>query len=556
MRRIAYLPALILILASSLAAQKESSPAGTKETDSAAKSREMWQRRAREQTALMLEEKERLDAAGQALALARLTSIWWKADPERARKWEEEVFKLAGKAPMNESDDARLRRTLKLQFATTALMVIDRAAGERMIDVLLKQADEASPEMAMSERANLAGWVGVSSGDMAHKDPKFAYDLGIRAMDLGDPNVVQSLYSNLQLRSPELAAKFLEEAFRRARQSLDSGLIFNLLQLSFPSYGGTDPEARPSAEYGKAALQLLVIAVTRVPQNDAEKKSICNAAAMAPEFLKRLPPESAARVQQVVSECVTSEGKIYKDEVANAEVRAAASDEHADGNQQPGDLASHARAKMDTAIRKGQEENDPVRALEIIDGMSDDERKAVPMWASNRMMFATAAALAWQRKGDRAAVDRLVAGSPVDQAAGILLALSSSLKKDEQRPEALLYLTQARKLLEKASLKDAWPWLTMVQEYARLAPAESVQVLREAVTGINRLKPCDPKSKEPCPSATTILRPIGLPEKLLQEDFDMADAAIRELDSPEWRVMFRLGMVASSLRMAEAKTKP
>jgi hypothetical protein len=219
------------------------------------------------------------------------------------------------------------------------------------------------------------------------------------------------------------------------------------------------------------------------------------------------------------------------------------------------DATARGLLKVRAAMKLQQD--DPIRAIDILDGLTADERKKIVL--STRSTYAQRALDAAYKAHDTAAMQRILDHTPDEERPPALMNVASLAFRAKDESLGLAFLGQARAALETWEPRDNWrPFLTLVNLYAEHMPTETTHVLAEAMAGINRVKPRDPR--DPKRSSIVImplgdeLRPVELNSAVLEADPEYVAASIKQVDDVAGRTALRLALVRASLRRYETPT--
>jgi hypothetical protein len=302
----------------------------------------------------------------------------------------------------------------------------------------------------------------------------------------------------------------------------------------------------------KQALDLLATGMLRVPQNPSEKASICELAMPVTMAMRKFPPAQQAQLQAAVDNCKATDAptrrnvaaaESYADNRPASELLAQAAD--------TSDARSRAHLKL-TAAQEAESAGEYQRALDILAGLTPEERDAQPIWSSRWRMIAMKATRNSYKAHDLQTIQNVLAEAPGDLRASLMVDISFLAYAAKDEGYGLTMLTQARRELEKNPVTDNYmPYLSLLNAYAARLPEEGAQVLRLAVDGINNFKVPEGAKMRPVDFGWQ-LRPVHLPAALLDSDPQMVSAAVSELKTPQARIAMRLGLLQACLQRYQA----
>ena len=222
------------------------------------------------------------------------------------------------------------------------------------------------------------------------------------------------------------------------------------------------------------------------------------------------------------------------------------------------------------AVNMAAQQRNFDRAITILDGFKDEDRKQLgEAWESWRWDFAAMAALAYVKKDDFSAANKVIDATPADLRPFSQAALAQKLDPKKYRLLSIELLRDAREGLGKSSAPEiakAHSYIALSRLYAKHMLTDALDVLREAVTSINRAEPDRPAEKGKFgknieDNMDDSWKPLDLPAYLLEADEHTVWEIIASIKSPPQRVAARFGLLGSSLArirtpMSVPKPKP
>jgi hypothetical protein len=491
----------------------------------------------------------------------RLGELWRSVDPKRAQAWLDQALAKISTPPETESAEQRKAR---LEAATAWLPGLDQsdpASADRVLDSLIA-------DVQRSNAANPGGWqysqdaalLGMSVeqaiGESAQQDPQRAFQLAQRIIQLREGNSVLPAYMTLRSADPQLADRFALDALEAARNNnYDRDFFYALAQLAAPRTQLPEKMRAPEA-LGAQILQTLAAGMLRPAQNAAERKSICDLAMPVTIAMKKFPPEQQGPLRAAVDNCKAANPQTKRTvgdmeartrDSAPAELLAQAADTN--------DARSRASLKQEAA-RRAEREKDFLRALDIWESFTPEERDMFPQWQSMWRYVAGQAMTASYRAHDLAGVQQLIARAPDNLRPGLILQAANLGFSSKDAAYGVTMLTQAQRELEKNPVTDDYRlYLNLLTLYTAHVSEEAPAALRLAVKGINDFKIPENEKIKPFEPGWR-LEPITVPAGLLDSDPQMVAAAVSELKSPQARVAMRLGLLQACLQRYQGPAKP
>lgn len=225
------------------------------------------------------------------------------------------------------------------------------------------------------------------------------------------------------------------------------------------------------------------------------------------------------------------------------------------------DAAGKARTIDDRALFLGRAANLAAQqgnfeqALKILDGLTEEERKALgDAWSDWRWHFAASAAVARLKADDRYGMEKIIASTPANLRAFVQVAVAEGLADYGDTAGAVELLEAARKaFLKLDDMPNRFEWyISLLDLFGKLAPKEGLQVFREFVTVNNRERAHANEESEP---RIDTLQPLKLPSSVVQIDLPIMKEAGSALAPLSMRVRARLGLVKSLLESARADSR-
>lgn len=546
---------LVLMIAVAAAAVAQSS------TPAPPIDKAQWLERANLITAAIQEDASNLPPDIQFILPGRLGEMWDKIDAKRAQAWMDQAIAKISNPPPTESAEQRKAR---LEAATAwwpGLNKTDPAAADRVLDSMISEVqrnNSADPEgwWNSNEASFLGSAVDSAVLTVAREDPQRAFQLAEKLLQLRAAFSVTAAYLDLKAFDAQLADRFGLEAVQAARDNnYDRDSFYALAQLVAPLVNRPE-NLRASEAVSAQILQTLAAGMLRPVQNAADQKSICDLAMPVTTAMKKFPPEQQGLLRAAVDKCKGLNPQINRNVTyLEARTRDAAPGELLNQAAETSDARSRASLKEEAA-RQAEREKDYLRAFEIMESFTAEERDAWVMWSRTLQLEAQQAIAAFYRAHDLQGVQQLIARVPDNQRARMMLHAADLGFRSKDPAYGITMLTQARRELEKNPVTDDYYlYLSLLYSYAHEVPEESTSVLRLAVKGLNDFKVPEKAKIKPLEPGWR-LNPIMMPPTLLDSDPQMVSAAIAEVKSPQARIAMRLGLLQACLQRYQGPAKP
>ncbi len=527
---------LILCLDPGFAIQAVHSDASTQSA-----SQQYWSLEAQVLTDVVLKDAIDLAALDRALLFGRLAEIWRKQDIKRAQSlFQKAIAELEFKPNAeNETDVGR-----RLSVLTTLLMIaapFDEGFTQQLTE-LLKSRDDKPSRFDANDTANALAKAALSVLDV---DATRAAALGSASLRAGRSISFPSLLARLRSRNQALGNALFNEALVTARARNDRELLASLILIAFNGPANT-------AETRRTVIRAIEHEFLG-NSGEADLNRGCSLAPVIAPLLTefdRVLPQSSVNIRGGLIRCQkisNSSDATVERVLENQQVRTVSD---------LLDAANKAKTINDKALLLGRAANVAAQqekfeqALEILDGLSADEREALgDVWSDWRWDFAASAALTRLKSDDRQGMEKIISSTPANLQAFVRVAIAQGLADYGDSAGAIELLESARKsFLKSDDIPNLFEWyMSLLTRYAKIAPKEGPQVFREFVTANNRKKP-NPNEM----SAHENLQPLKLPASLVQADLVLMKEAASALDPLSMRIRGRLGLIKSLLESASA----
>lgn len=520
-----------------------------------------WLSRARSLTDELVKDADALSRYDRALLLARLGKVWQRDDAELAREWIEKALQAMESSPDKEDATERVQRLSTARSLLVILGAQEKALSARLNKVINAAADTRTP-FGGSENAKAKAEAGLAVLD---SDPQRALQFGLASLRAGGSYRLASLIWRLRKRDVKLSDTLFMEVLATARaNNYDRDLLAILPAVAFEG-------PSPSDKLRGSFLGVLADGLLRVPGSAEEQSAPCLlaflAAPLLPEF-QRLIPQQAGMVRAQIATCQPT---------LNSEARKEVGDALQDHPLNTVDALLEEAGKTSGLERRVMylnraayiafSEQKYERAINILDGYSSEERESANkpaggLWESQRIEFASAAAVAHLRRSDRPAMHRIIADTPAHLRAYVQMSVAAELVKKDG-PAATQLLNEARTAIAKTgSPQDFGSYLLLVRLYAALNQPDALPALGDAIKAMNQAErsprggsPADEvEAQMPLLSNNLMLGRYALPVSLLELDDVGVRQTLASVDSPTRRAAIRLNLLGASLERHRAST--
>jgi hypothetical protein len=416
----------------------------------------------------------------------------------------------------------------------------------------------ASPEL-LQARYNIGSWLRNLGMALARNDPGATATLVDNLIRLRDGNDLPWAILDIAVYDPKLADEMYAKAAAAARSDFDYDMLFGLVQLPYPYVTGAPAPKWVTPAMKADAANLLAAYMLRPMDTPEQRQDVCRAAGIATKVLPSLPPDLASPVANAVELCKstpTTESASFS--AANREADTV--DENLRLAANVTDAKLRARYKFAAARIAYEGGRNPQRALDILSDMSDDERAASPMmFHSQWQSFAMSAIGELRKRHDSPAIERILDDTPDDLRAQITI--TSAMASLRDNPDwARFEAGQALRVIQKFPPDDDRTYAMLLRLYSDAAPDDAILALRIVVTALNNFRPMtdqEARKKGYRPGyMTESMEPLrGAGTILMRLDENTADAILLDFTSPDYRALFRLGLLYAVLDQYEAQLK-
>lgn len=556
-----------LLLVPAIAQESKVAPSETRSAEEIDKSITLWHDRAIAFTDAALDDQWRLPSPLPVLQ-ARLAEAWWKADVLRAKSW---LQSAVNDVTFEHKSESEKERTLHLQAAEVVFQVCERLKldnyAQQVLNYLMAEAKRGGAASGQGI-ASTAGTVMIAATDAALTDPDRALALGSKLVDLHSGVYVLNVVESIRIKRPEQADQLFEKALISATNSADYSSIYTLMQYPFPYFNNPGPDVSDGVKAFTA--NAIGSFLANSPSDEAQQTAYCREAPRTAEHM--LPLLAAAQqgvIQAAIQTCRSSmpeedpdkSGDVGPEDCKTADeclrlADAAKSDER------------RARLK-EHAANSAQSEQDPVRALEILNSLTSEEKQWAPNWQSTYGYLCDQAMRKLYARNDSHTIQSLIDRAPNELRAQVILSLVSVPEVRKDQPFEATLLTEARRALEKFPSENPYTYLSLLNGFVDAVPNDALPVFGFVTSALNHVPHADldtgdeDKKKNGDKERPRfhwqklgwMIEPVGFNAALLEQDDAYVVAAIKALDDVETRNAFRLTCLRYSLKRIQQEQK-
>jgi hypothetical protein len=523
--------------------------------------RHHWLERAHYLTAQLEEDSARMKNFRDALLMGRIGQAWWPVDQNNALSYLNKAASSVESASQNESADAANTRFDVIQTLLAATIRLEpntppkKQLHDRLFRVLLSAAihfadspgDKSNAKQLNSIRNALFRIAAESASERRLDDAIPATSALMRL-----PGSQVSPLINIYLQDPKRGEALFNEGIKQARSSGEVNLIATLMDIAFPAH---NLPTKPTPDMQGTAAQLYADVIMRALSTPEQKQRVCFLTSRASQVVPHLPPALAGQVNTALSSCkdaidrtfaMLNEAESLHLDTADDYMKAAADEPSIDKRA----------ALKQQAYFKALESQNGLQALEILRSTTPDEKQKQMETSEDWVNAAYLAIRQLQKTRDFRGIDRVIDEVPDEYRGGLLVSYAQTLSSERDKDTARLLnvLRQARKELEehKSCIDQDYPLLLVT--YNKVDPSQTLGLLTTVVKGLNQytgdtMEEAMKNKKNYHFRLVDSLEPMpntGL--ALIDFDEGTVDAAIKQLDSPDYRIVFRLGLLMASLR--------
>jgi hypothetical protein len=515
-----------------------------------------WPIRAQALTDELMSDAIGLETTDRALLWGRLGQIWWKNDQPRARAWMQKAVETLASVSEEESPTLRRRRVSAARALLSITVSLDHTFSDRLTALLTLDSNQTSKD----ERNGNAEALVNAGLAVVEDNPVQAEQLGAASLRAGRTNLLIELQYRLRSRDSKLADTLFNQTLAVAQAEYDPQLILILTAVAFPTT--LDPFIRvplPSDDLQIALLGVLANTLQRSSGDTSVECGLAQAAAPLLVHFSRLVPQAVDNVQSAISKCrpqVDEPSRQRMDAATPGQPPLKTVDDllNAAGEAKSNEVRLQYLAR---AIQLAAHLKEYERAIAILDGLSSEDRgKFGQAWKGWRWEYGSSAAYAYFKRQNNSMMQKIIDDTPSDIRPLAQIYLANQVVGDGDRELAFSIFDDARQGLAKADMSNAAKagrYLEIAKQYVKLQPGESVNVLREAVTSLNRIEPL--KGGDATDTSRGDARPGLAPIEMTAAFLEIDDLGTRQalsgIQAPLMRSQLRLGLLKASLERGE-----
>lgn len=509
---------------------------------------ELWLARAETMTDDLIKDAAALTLPDHALLSGRLGNAWWAEDRVRARVWLQKAVQEVERTSDHESAAERRERFSVARALMHIVTPRDKTLGTQLASLFESAVERATSK----ERGENAQALIDAALAVLDSNPKQAAELGSASLRIGRSYRFASLLWRLRGRDAKLGDVLFTESLMLARATFEKGLLDSLTSVAFRG-------PAPSDELRMRVLGVLAEGLLRVPTYAGSEDEICKLAPTAALYLEQfnqLTPQQAVMVRQALVRCqsgLRSSGRLDVDEALRDQPLKSIADFESEADKA---ISQELRDNyLVRAVDLLAQQKNFERAISLLDRISDEGRNRLGGgWEGWRWEYASLAALAQLKRGDRAAMYRIITATPADLRGLVQITVARELAKVGDPSSAIDLLNDARQRLAQSSGAEVIDgYFSLVRHYEELIPVDALNVFNEAVKALNRAEKSDPAADQTVAAETRLLSndvllgSYNIPVALLERDEQGVRSAISSIKSPSKRAAIRLNLLAAAL---------
>ncbi len=492
---------------------------------------------------------------------ARLAQSWWKTDPNKAKQH----LATAAAAARERTTETPLQVLRRLQvaamIANSVVIPLDPIEGDKMLDSILEQAAKVGPQAKSMDEMNaknnfareLSGGVFDRNSTTQRQVKQYRALLGLGSGEA--TSILHGIYYKDNALGDQLYGEALDAI---ANGTLPVVYLADLGYFSFPKQPDlfkVEPEMTD---------RMLLLVRDKILQAHATglTRQMCWDLGPAMRLLPHLQPSAQAEVTPVIAECKPLLGPSSAqniDSLINQKPPTTA-DEYLQ-------LAANAKTAKERAGYKRMaisalREEDPEKALQVIDGVTAEEREFMPDRDFTRDGIEIRVISARYKAQDYSGLQNLIERSPLPQKTALRIA---GLAANENPSYALSLLPVIVDKLADGKVDDSRFYTDVIAYVGKFARPMLPVVFRDAVKGLNQCTEFLPSLMNfPHEKSNTMIydpfwskmEPARLPQMFDVLDPRSTRLIIDSVKFPVARQSFRLWLLNNELKEYENALKP
>jgi len=503
-------------------------------------------------TQAAIEDAANISPLERDVLLIHLAGNWTGIDRERAQNY---LNNALARLKLDALPDSSISNRNNYNFAILTISGEVRELDREAWDKLMDEVPDSEASDAISREAQEL----AVSDDLAG-----AMELERKSLERGGSMSDTSTLSSMIENDPASAGKLFDEILQAVpKPTTDPNLLASLVQDVFRD--DSQPTAQDFFNQERKQRILDLIAQLTLP---GKQGGGCNYSFAAGFVMQRFPPQLQGELEPIIADCKHTSTNAWGNEIERA------------GQQSTDDLVAAMEAAPDTRTKASLRErailhaasadHDFPRAIRLCLEASQAEREQSPestprhdSWAS---MYASQMVQSAIRNHDDLTIQNVLAMLPARLRAEVdLLAVGRLSRTDtSQSSQAVLLLDDASKALQAEAPLRAETFVKYLWLTSKLSPENVNSAWRTVVAGLNGFNQAQRRKAD----AMGLRK--GLPDRNLQRfdplntwvvpdssilDESFVRASIDDLNSPEYREQFRIGMIQAFLSHYEQALK-
>jgi hypothetical protein len=340
--------------------------------------REVWRLRADTITDKLVKDSFNLEAHDRAVLLAQLSDSWWSVDKNRSLAWIEKAVDVISFLP---SEDVKANPKKHFQTARKVLSIIsDRSKkqSERLIGVL----SDADKIFEKDKNLNADSLIDYALATVK-ENPARAYQTGMLAFRIGEPQEFYKLFWELRRYNPALSDQFFRIAFSNIAAKRNLEIIQGLQLAVFPESFGANlaPNVSASREVKIELLNFLADYISQQQNSYTAKLSAgcVNEAVLVSRLRSQFSELLAAKsplVQRAIEVCLETQSSNLAKLQADSSSLKKSSIEELLKFADEAEIDSFVRAAyLFKAALSANQQKQYALSIKILERMSDKERE-------------------------------------------------------------------------------------------------------------------------------------------------------------------------------------
>lgn len=488
------------------------------------------------------------------LVLARLSTLWWKIDNDRAKEWLKTSVSEATFDSLVETDSEKAKRLEVARKLMKFVIPLDKKLAETLITKTSEKLNQTNSNQQQADELI------KTALQIVEQNPQLAKKLGSASLKAGRSYYTARLIGELNLKDSSLAESLFKEAIIVAKNNFNVdtnlGFISSLSNIILNKYKGKAFSETIQKEFLLTLFE--IISLEDISVNS--QKSTCKFIPTASQLISLYQtyfPEKAAALSERFNFCSKSLADLANlTEVNLKENKPQTANEYIQIAKETKDKILKA-SYFNKGIELLYQAKNYEEIITILEGMDKDDINAFSedAWESWRWESAIQASIKYAKEKDFTNVYRIINNTPKSIRSIVQAGVARELKR-EDKALAISLLDESKKGLDSFDVepKDkANLYLFLVSQYVEVAPYEAINVLRETVEAVNKSDEKNPNNK-PTEDYAPLKETISIPVSLFEIDEIATMQILSSIKTENSKVRFYLGCLDQALKKYE-KTK-